>query len=149
MFLGLLEREEFDKSNKLDPGQGYDDTCLVAKASGKKILVIHNKIQKEIEDNLIRAEGDRDMDAAENARQVDRFKELDQDHKSYDRYVSKRFDKTKEEPPQAAEYNQELVTKLMTDNVIIEENPNSLIQERQKKKKMEAKVEEILLRQLE
>ena len=147
--MGLLEREEFDKSNKLDPGQGYDDTGLVAKASGKKILVIHNKIQKEIEDNLIRAEGDRDMDAAENARQVDRFKELDQDHKSYDRYVTKRFDKTKEEPPQAAEYNQELVTKLMTDNVIIEENPNSLIQERQKKKKMEAKVEEILLRQLE
>ena len=37
----------------------------------------------------------------------------------------------------------------MTDNVIIEENPNSLIQGRQKKKKMEKKVEEILLRQLE
>jgi hypothetical protein len=36
----------------------------------------------------------------------------------------------------------------MTDNVIIEENPNSLF-ERKKKKKMEAKVEEILLRQLE
>ena len=49
LFLGLLEREEMDKGNKLDPGQGYDDTGLVAKDSGKKILAIHTKIQKEIE----------------------------------------------------------------------------------------------------
>ena len=108
-------------------------------------MVLHNKISKEIEDNKIRAEGD----GAENTRQVERFKEFDQDHKSYERYVNKRFDKTKDAPDEEADYNKELVTKLMTDNVIIEEDPNSIIQARQKKKKMEKKVEDILLRQLE
>ena len=108
-------------------------------------MVLHNKISKEIEDNKIGAEGD----GAENTRQVERFKEFDQDHKSYERYVNKRFDKTKDAPDEEADYNRELVTKLMTDNVIIEEDPNSIIQARQKKKKMEKKVEDILLRQLE
>jgi Ca2+-binding EF-hand superfamily protein len=112
-------------------------------------LAIHERIRKEIEENIIRADAEGDGDAQEQQRQAARFKELNSDFNDFERYVGKHHDVALEAPENAAECNKELVNKLMAENVIIVENPNSIIQERKKKKKVESKVEEIMLRQLE
>ena len=65
--LGLIEHEQKSKRS-LERGAGYDDTGIAPKASGKKILAIHEKISREIEQNIVRADGEGDDYAIEQAR---------------------------------------------------------------------------------
>jgi hypothetical protein len=79
-----------------------------------------------------------------------RFKELQRDFTSDDRYKTRNINTHLEEEPEHELHKKALVHKLMTDNVIINEDTNNLFATTKKKQvPLDPKVEAILLKNLD
>lgn len=113
------------------------------------IFDIKNKIQKEDDNHNIILEFMSAADA-QTKRQIREFNELADDFSARERYVSKTFDIRHEEPTNHAQLSSELITSLMSQNHVEKVDPQSKLGAGKRKKKvLEAKVEELLLEQLD
>lgn len=101
-FLGIKERDEFKpRTNRLAEELGIkvpekkqkaenDDTNK--KGQKLRLLRIHENVEKEIRDNVVKADHNLDDFREDQKKQADRFKELHDDFNKRDRYTKKVFD---------------------------------------------------------
>jgi len=115
----------------------------------KNIFDIKTKVDKEIEQNIIRADNQQDGSEEGNQRQKQRFDELHHDFSSHDRYYTRKIDKRLEEVPENKQYLLEMISKQMNDNIHIKENPHTLLKKDRNAKQVEEKVQAILIKQME
>ena len=116
----------------------------------KGIYWIKVQVDEEIRKNIVKAEEANDLWKKENTKAENRFKELHSDFQKRKQYVDREIEAdTGEQLEKFEEYAKEMVEKLMKQNIVLKENNKSISKKGIQLEKVDDKLLEILIEQLE
>lgn len=116
----------------------------------KGIYWIKVQVDEEIRKNIVKAEEANDLWKKENTKAENRFKELHGDFQKRKQYVDREIETdTGEQLEKFEEYAKEMVEKLMKQNIVLKENNKSISKKGMQLEKIDDKLLDILIEQLE